>query len=148
VVFEVYGHFAVFAMALAVLLFDVILRFIMIERKVAEKWVKTPKTSYSTVVGVSTPTPTTAKGNKVDIDVAQGCDGCPASDTQSKIAVSVVPGTMDLLRNPRILMALWAQFTCAVVLTALESVCTKFPLKLSSIAHPFPGSSLVYHGSL
>jgi MFS family permease len=123
VVFDLYGHFAVFGMAFLVLIFDLVLRFMMIERKVADKWILDADKNYSTIGPSQPPTSQVRHQNAAEERTGEGCDGSTATDQSKKnLACSSIPGTLDLLANPRLLMAYWATFTCSITITSLESV--------------------------
>jgi MFS family permease len=123
VVFDLYGHFAVFGMAFLVLISDLVLRFMMIERRVADKWILDADKSYGTL-GPSQPTTIQVRHeNGADESTGESCDGSTTTDHSKKnLTSSSIPGTLDLLANPRLLMAYWATFICSITITSLESV--------------------------
>jgi MFS family permease len=122
VVFDLYGHFAVFGMAFLVLIFDLVLRSMMIARKVADKWILDADKSYSTI-GPSQPTTSQARHeNAAEERAGESCGGSTATDQSKNLTSSSIPGALDLLANPRLLMAFWATFICSITITSLESV--------------------------
>ncbi|KAH6668990.1 major facilitator superfamily domain-containing protein [Halenospora varia] len=118
IVFELSGHYAVFGMAFIVLVIDVVLRFAMIERKVAEKWI-VEDIANSRSVSEDTPLLENASGN-----ISPQPSATPVENNAR------VPSTLELLTNTRLLMALWAQFLCSITLTALESVIPLYTMQL------------------
>jgi hypothetical protein len=110
-------------MVFLVLIFDLILRFMMIERKVAEKWILDAEKGYGTL-GPSQPTTSQVRHeNAAEESAGQRCDGSTATDQSKKnLTSSSIPGTLDLLSNSRLLMAYWATFICSITITSLESV--------------------------
>lgn len=125
IVFDTAGHFAVFGMAYTVLLFDIILRFVMIEKKVASKWLPvhgalgygTAATDVSHMVSAND----FHEQVKYTRKQRSGSFMSRAS-TESKSLNLHVPGIFSLLKSSRLLMALWSTCTCAILMTALESV--------------------------
>lgn len=129
IVYEFAGHYAVFAMAFAVLFFDIVLRFAMIERKVAEQWLvfdgSDGSDGYGTCSDISTPI------NSIS-EISTGEESRPATPSSSvtvcsndyitsRLEVESL-GIMPLLKSPRVLAALSTYFVCSVIMTAVESV--------------------------
>jgi MFS family permease len=120
IVYDFAGHYAVFGMAFAVLLFDIVLRFAMIERKVAEQWISFPETiSYHATDS------TDSLGDErpqSPCDILKSPATEPSRNSLSDILGGHATGVGLLLSSSRILAALWTYFACSVIMTALESV--------------------------
>ena len=130
VVFDFWGHFAVFWMAFGLLVFDILLRFVLIEKKVANKWLgSTDAAIYGTMAhGTSIengPTRLHEQDNVIG-DVVQKKTTTTGSMKATNALSSGLPAAFFLFRNTRILMALWANLVCALLLTAFESVTATF----------------------
>jgi MFS family permease len=100
-VYDLAGHFAVFGMAFAILLVDILLRLLMIERNVAMQWLASSSGLQSGTTEVST-----SRAREVSTSKGKG----------------IPPGILSLLKTPRLLVAFWFTFVCSVVMTAFESV--------------------------
>jgi hypothetical protein len=118
VVYELAGHYAVFGMAFVVLFFDIVLRFAMIERKVAEKWISfSDATTYGATDILGPPVEETETSED---ELSSDTVSLKPSITSTIGAHAI--GIAPLLKSPRILAALTTYFTCSVLMTAMESV--------------------------
>jgi MFS family permease len=126
VVYQSSGHYAVFGMGFAVLILDIILRFVMIERKVAERWISFNDTSTSDDIDPTQPLLKAYDGPRdLSLDRAETFRNVTAISSRpsvTEVLDSQVMAIVPLLSSIRILAALSTYFTCAILTTALESV--------------------------
>lgn len=122
VMYEKLGHWAVFAVALGLVVFDILLRLIMIEKRFTQTWsVLEQEAAYGTFTEDSTATPETSwSTTEVDSEVSDEGRKAPSISGMSKSSF------LFLLRSPRILTCLWATTACAIIQTSLESVSNHF----------------------
>lgn len=126
IVYDVWGHYAVFAMAFSVLLFDIILRFVMVERKVAERWIPDPKQlGYGTIETCEplSQATTISEAPLSRTDTFKRGASLSTKTSAAETPAEDIPWWGCLMRSMRILMALWSYFVCSIIMTALESVC-------------------------
>lgn len=136
IVYEQAGHYAVFAMAYALLSLDLLLRFVMIERKIARKWApQLAESNYGTLRRNSQP----GNANSVTSTIDESSCSLVNGDTLDPITKSsypqsnktrlqaCLPASILLLSSTRILAALWSTMASSILLTSLESV--RIPLK-------------------
>ncbi len=129
IVYDFAGHYAVFAMAFAVIFFDIVLRFAMIERKIAEQWIDF---SESQGYGSTDDNPDTTESlsdateiageNLSRVDSRKSSATVNSKNSVVDVLESQDMGVLTLLKSPRILAALSTYFTCSVIMTAVESV--------------------------
>lgn len=125
IVYEQAGHYAVFAMAYALLSLDLLLRFVMIERKTARKWApELAESSYGTFRSNSQPENANSVTNSDTLDPITK-SGYP--QTNKTRLQACLPASILLLSSTRILAALWSTMASSILLTSLESV--RIPLK-------------------
>ena len=144
-VFDQAGHFAVFGMAFALLILDIFLRLVMIERKIAQQWIA------DTIQPSCGPLDETSGllNNNEQLRGSQGAihgsnmtdPSVPAIWTSdaAHLKETVRPNVSTnllLLSKPRLLTALWALFVCSILLSSLETVClSRTPSP--GLLHPF-----------
>jgi MFS family permease len=109
VVYSIGGFYAAFGMAFAIIALDLVLRLAVIEKKVAERWVSSPDNGVVSrrdhdhnhqSYGSAPPMPRWPK----------------ASRKEGSLAL------FKLLRQPRVLIALWAVIVSAIVASAFDAV--------------------------
>lgn len=136
IVFEQAGHYAVFAMAYALLLLDLLLRFVIIERKTARKWAPDlSESNYGTLRRNSKPDNANAVTSTSDESSCPPANGDtldpitnPSYPQKNKNGLQAwLPASILLLSSTRVLAALWSTLASSILLTSLESV--RIPLK-------------------
>ncbi|THY43195.1 MFS general substrate transporter [Aureobasidium pullulans] len=116
IVFKQSGYYAVFAMAFGLLGLDAILRLIMIEKKVAQKWLGTK------AVEVSTDDEHKGSTND-DLEADPECN--TPEDTETPAVTPTkrkVPTVFSLLSSYRLDAALFGCFISAALLTSFDSI--------------------------
>ncbi len=142
------GHYAVFYMAFGILFFDIVLRFAMIERKMAERWIPDLNNlNYGTIQTFEPLISPVSLENEPLSRTNTGKSGA-TFDTKN---FTELPSNHDdlnmisLLTSSRILMALWTYFVSSVFMTGLESVCGSIP-PIVLANHNWLGSITVHYG--
>lgn len=109
-VYSIGGFYSVFGMAFAIIALDLALRLAIIEKKVAARWISS---SGNRIASISQ-----------DDDYINGTYGSPRIrehvPKQSRIEGSFA--LFKLLRQPRILISLWAVTVSAIVASAFDAV--------------------------
>ena len=117
------GYYSVFGLAFGLIVIDIFLRLILIEQKLAARWL-TPGSSLQPTlqsdpeknsVGEPSGSPSTAQTNSPDDDEIKS--------TRSRNPLSQ---TKTLLSSPRLVCALWGYFIVSLVLTSFDSVLPLF----------------------
>ncbi|PWY68410.1 MFS transporter [Aspergillus heteromorphus CBS 117.55] len=130
------GYYAVFALAFALIGVDIVLRFVMIEKKHAAKWIKheTPESP------LSPPPETKEEGSDPENVVFPSGLDAPHDDPKgiatagspppisSKDPASQKPksAVLTLLASDRMVVTIWAYFIVSVMLTSFDSVLPLF----------------------
>ncbi len=136
IVFEQAGHYAVFAMAYAILLLDISLRFVMIEKKTARKWAPDlggsnygtlRRNSQSDNANTVTSTPDESSSPPANSDTWDPTTKPSYPHTKKTGLQAWLPASLLLLSSTRVLAALWSTLASSILLTSLESV--RLPLK-------------------
>ncbi|TKA76737.1 hypothetical protein B0A49_02707 [Cryomyces minteri] len=146
VVFERGGYNAVFAMAFGLIGVDVVLRLLLVEKKVARRWLKEPgEVDGETVVGARAGEQTGNEAAGLEDDSARSSpvdkapkESEPASiepqppaspsppTTLKRRIVANLPPIITLLASRRLLAALWGCLVQASLLTSFDSVLPLF----------------------
>lgn len=148
VVYANAGYYAVFAMGFAIIGLDIVLRFSMIERRVAQQW---DSPSEETSASVETPKEKAAETHNGDVVQSQP----QSSESSEEKAVSnaedieplpkwtrQLPPVITLLRVPRILVSLLGCFVQSNALGAFDSV---LPLYVKETFHwTSTGAGLIF----
>ena len=145
IVFAKSGYYSVFAMAFGLIVLDIFLRVVLIEKKIAAKWLPPKEAgvekSDTATVDVETGTPQSEE--KADTDTEQGPNlerSASATSARSaahdfvpvnapavvKRVTERLPPIIFLLASRRILSALWASTIQATLLTAFDSILPLF----------------------
>ncbi|MCJ1246353.1 hypothetical protein MMC30_003560 [Trapelia coarctata] len=138
-VFDQAGHFAVFGMAFALLLVDIVLRFVMIERKIAREWIpdlgQPSDGSLNETSGLLNrdERPSALQGAIAESNIS--APSVPAIWTSEvpPVKENIKPNastSLVLLSKPRLLVALWALLICSILLSSLESVIPIYTSRL------------------
>ena len=114
------GYYAVFYIAFGVIVLDISLRLLLIEKKVARKWLVEPA-----------PPPTAAEPSPLSTDLAPTLRG-PLPSTDTTTPRFRLPPILTLLSSRRLLSALVACLVQATLTTAFDSV---LPLYAASTFH-------------
>lgn len=150
VVFANAGYYAVYAMAFGLILLDIILRLIMIERKTARKWLPEEPTLEQTQPSIEEKSPS----QDTDVEAATTTDNeteaihhHPSEDpvhrspsTPEEIGATIAPHApsslqtflarlppiVTLLASRRILAGLWAVIMQSALLTSFDSILPLF----------------------
>ena len=141
-VFETAGYYSVFAMAFGLIFLDIILRLVMVEKKVAVKWLPAeevferksnpPPENRQSAATIELEDQSRSKTRDVSggLDQTSSADAgitdipfteTPAVPIRGKYA-SRLPPVITLLASRRLLSALWACLIQASLLTAFDSI--------------------------
>jgi MFS family permease len=117
------GYYSVFGLAFGVIAIDLLLRFAMIEKRHAAKWLRAPSAmSEETRSSTGHQEPVALGGERITHDqVAGGCES-----TQDQVQVGHLQPLLVLIRSPRMAIALFAYFVMASLMTAFDSVLPLF----------------------
>lgn len=110
IVYDRVGWYGLFGVGLGILLIDVFLRIVMIEKSVARQWEDQSKQKEDETLGVE-----------------KSSDN---ESSQKSKKLQKLPDIIALLRFPRLLAALWLLFIQAVVISAFDTV---LPLRLNQL---------------
>jgi MFS family permease len=152
IVFAQAGYYAVFAMGFGIIILDIILRLVMIEKKVAERWLPesaSPATTKSDMEKGNETKITNPHSDDTDVELAQddhitsvALTTTPkAEPTNSSKASQVVndgdskprstlanrlPPVISLLKSRRLLCALWLSAMQASLMTSFDATLPLF----------------------
>ncbi|MCJ1398388.1 hypothetical protein MMC11_001586 [Xylographa trunciseda] len=104
------GYYAVFYIAFGVIVLDISLRLLLIEKKVARKWLDEP-------VAAASPPPAEPSSLDTDLSPAPPAPLGPLATPRFRL-----PPIVTLLASRRLLSALWACLVQATLTTAFDSV--------------------------
>ena len=125
VVFEAAGYRTTFALLFVLLGFDVLLRLLMIEKKSAAKWSSSLDDSEANASSIAD-----LPDTSIEKDIEKDPDPSLISEeTQTFVrrhTLTRLPPTLRLLTVPRMLVALWATFAQAVLITSFDAVLPLF----------------------
>jgi len=134
------GYYAVFYLAFGVIALDILLRVLLIEKKIARRWV---------VDDVSPdPTPAEQQHSPPSLPLSSSSSAPtpppppPTETTPLRAKRSSLPPVLTLLASRRLLTALWGCLVQAALTTAFDSV---LPLRVSQIfAWTSTGAGLIF----
>ena len=148
VVYERAGYYAVFAMAFGLLGFDILLRLVMIEKKIAARWDtsqqdNTPKASQLPVEqaphldGPAVERSESRSQKALPVadpqPVAQEASHQPEKTRPSRL-VERLPPVVTLLQSRRLLSTLWCSFVQALIIASFEAVSVTDGLVLLAVS--------------
>lgn len=130
VIYQSGGYYAVWATALGLIGFDIVLRLVMIEKKHAMLWIRDPSVSVSEQTegkeSVSTSSnQSTDEGLKNSNGNTGDRETEPSNNTNTN-KPHLVPALLTLLKSKRMLAALWGYFTISILMTSFDSVLPIF----------------------
>ncbi|PWW75615.1 MFS general substrate transporter [Tuber magnatum] len=131
VVYDKGGYYAVFAMAFCLVTLDIVIRLILIEKKIAAKYLPEKAESGEPAPGTC-PSGMFTTGGKGS-GSPSGPPHTPKSPCERSDLIpkrSRVPPLIRILKYPRLLTALWGTLVQAVIMTALE---TTLPLRVREL---------------
>lgn len=121
VVYEKSGYYEVFAITFGVIGLDIILRLLLVEKKIAAKWLESasiPSQAQSTPsidAGVASGQPDAHPA------VVEKITAIAATQTAEPRPKRKIPSMLILLKSRRLLAAFWGSFATSVTMTALDS---------------------------
>lgn len=119
VVYERAGYYAVFGMTFGVIALDIVLRLLLVEKKVAVKWLQNDELPNSQQVEVQSTSPSAAETEKATTTAA-------APEHANTNAKRKLPAMVILLKSRRILAAFWGNFVAAASMGAFDSTLPIF----------------------
>ena len=124
IVYDAGGYSTVFIMAFAVIVIDILLRFVMIEKKIAAKWSITHKSSdYGTIQTNSSPELNGQLFSPEREEERQEENGdLKLHPKKTKSILNRLPPILWLLTHPRILLNLLACFVTSGILISFDGV--------------------------
>ncbi len=129
VVYARAGYNAVFAMTFAVIALDIVLRLLIVERKVADRWLqkhpidRAPGDHQIELRNITAPSPTNAEVEKTTATSA-------TDQTSSTPPRWKLPTMLVLLKSRRILAAFWGNFVIASSIGAFDA---KLPIFVNRV---------------
>ena len=129
VVYARAGYYAVFAMTFAVIALDIVLRLLLIEKKVAEKWLqKSPSKqdrddNQVELRSIKASSPIAAKTENT-------ATGAATSEPSCEPPKRKLPTMLILLKSKRILAAFWGNLVAAASIGAFDSTLPIFVNKV------------------
>ena len=130
VVYEHGGYSAVFYMAFGIIAIDVIMRLVMIERKVAMKWLPEAQIPLQRVSEDEQCSQTILQGDREAQQEEQQEDRLQLQQEQRQVTsrgpASKIPPVITLLKSRRILTALYGILINSIILTSFESTLPYF----------------------
>ena len=133
VVYQKAGYYSVYYIAFALIVVDIFLRLVLVEKKVAEQWNKDSNAEH-----VPSPSPTSSQPSDTPAVIRpplhEKSNGEPLASaialSSTRIQRSALPPILTLLASRRLLAALWGCMVQASILTAFDSV---LPLRVSAL---------------
>ena len=123
VVYARAGYYAVYYMAVALIVVDIILRLLLIERKTAKKWQTLDEEIQETLPG-------SPQISEAETSVPTDILPVSASSLSPKIKRFSIPPVFSLLSSYRLLSAIWCTFAISVLQTAWDAV---LPLRVHNL---------------
>lgn len=121
VVYDAGGYYAVFIMAFAVIAVDILLRFVMIEKKIAAKWgIGHQSSDYGTIKGQCSPLLPESEEEQQQQQSENGDLDRP--QPKNKSVLNRLPPILRLLTYPRLLLNLLACFVTSALLISFDGV--------------------------
>lgn len=130
VVYERSGYYAVFGVTFAVIGFDILLRLMLVEKKIAARWLEPDASS------VQTPS---AGPNQPDVQLEDRNESAAVAEKNASTATTEpsnsrpkrkLPPMLILLKSRRILAAVWGNLVGAMTFTAVDAT---IPLYVNQI---------------
>ena len=109
------GYYAVFYMAVALIVVDIILRLLLIERKTAKKWQTSEEESQETL-------PESPQNSEAGTSVPTDHLPVTTSSPSPKKKRFSTPPVFFLLSSYRLLSAIWCTFAISLLMTAWDAV--------------------------
>ncbi|KAJ5506876.1 Tetracycline resistance protein TetA/multidrug resistance protein MdtG [Penicillium expansum] len=130
VVYENGGYYAVFGLAFAFIVLDIILRLLLIERRHAIKWLAPEMTPLS-VNGDQSTEKKSAQTSEPPTPLTNGSEPSEPSENResqppSPPSRSAFGRIVILLSSPRLVVSVWGYFILSIVLTSFDSVLPLF----------------------
>ncbi|KAH6985007.1 major facilitator superfamily domain-containing protein [Ilyonectria sp. MPI-CAGE-AT-0026] len=129
VVYAKGGYYPVFAMCFGLLVVDIVLRLVIVEVKEAKRWLDQPSNLPSEDPEVNREGTLTTPGPERDAENTQSEVPVSPKET-SRTSHSPIGTLIKLLRQPRLLAALWGTLVQAIIQTSFDST---LPLLVSDI---------------
>ena len=133
VVYARAGYYAVYYMAFGLIVIDIALRLLLIEKKAAKQWQISEERSQGTTEAISHP-------HNLESSTAVYSESTTSVNTSSTLAPGKkrfkVPIVLSLLSSYRLLSAIWCTFAISLLLTSWDAV---LPLR---VFHLFEWGSL------
>ncbi|KAL9113783.1 MAG: hypothetical protein Q9227_002228 [Pyrenula ochraceoflavens] len=132
VVYSTGGYYPVFGMLFGLIAVDVLLRVLMVERKVAERWMdfSQPRCSEANEAAITDTTvasvPAEGPSHEPKELPATNPSENPTSDASNHNTRSRVPPVILLLKSPRLVAALFASLITALLTTSFDSTLPLF----------------------
>ena len=128
VVYDRSGYYAVFAMTFGVIVLDILLRLLIIEKKVAAKWiVHGPQASDTRQEAGSDAVElqhmAVASSSNAEVEKS---NATTEVNTRSELSKQKLPTMLVLLKSRRILAAFWGNLVCAASMAAFDSTLPLF----------------------
>lgn len=125
--YDRHGYYAAFSLAFALIGFDLVLRIILVEKKIAVRYNAAPSTVAEEETGQSV--------KLTQLSPPEGTQEStePTPSTPSPVLAvreSKVPPVIRILKYPRLLVALFLSFVQALILSAFDAT---LPLYLNSL---------------
>lgn len=131
VVYERSGYYEVFAITFGVIGLDIILRLLLVEKKIAARWLEATSTTTQTQ---SSPSIDDAFASPKQLEtpsaVAEKNTTLAATRTAEVRRKRKIPSIFILFKSRRLLAAFWGSFVTSVTMTALD---TTIPLYVNQI---------------
>ena len=137
IVYAQAGYYAVFYLAFGVIALDIILRLLLIEKKIAKRWLDIPGLPQQTATATLS---ALQEQEMVPVPTQQP----PPTALRIRLsgATSSIPPVFTLLTSRRLLTALWGCLVQAALTTAFDTV---LPLRLQAIFHwSSTGAGLIF----
>ena len=122
-VFNVAGYTAVFAMAFAVIAVDFAMRVLVVEKKVARRWMDHDGHANGQVTGDANHANGRAGNGSIN-GHAGGYHTFPHPPAESENNDRAGFALLKIAREPRVLVSLWALMVQGVLYTAFDAVCS------------------------
>ncbi|RDL38980.1 MFS transporter-like protein [Venustampulla echinocandica] len=135
IVYDKAGYYPVYYMAFALILVDIVLRLVLIEKKIACQWDVNETEAESEVVSTGSEGPVPVDGNRsLELTLPQETQVEPhlaaaayeATPAPPPPGRSKIPPMLTLLASRRLLTALWGCIVLSSLMTAFDSVIPLF----------------------
>lgn len=127
-VYNLAGYNAVFGMAFLFIAVDLVMRILVIEKKVARQWITTESQESGETNGTER---TDDDGDRITEANGPGYQSFPS---EASTATLPEEGTsfaiLEIARQPRVLISLWALMVQGLLYSAFDAVCHPYPTTL------------------